>query len=117
MRLWKIYLDRVEGCAGLKISHLPTDEIKVYSTIDDPTSASAENLALCFAIYFASTASIDMLEAEGILDQDKQACLLQFKYGLEQAFAHGDFLDCPTITGLHALAIYLVCYIITRVVK
>lgn len=107
VRLWKIYLDGVEGCTGVKISHLPTDEIKVYSTIDDPTSASAENLALCFAIYFASTASIDGLEAEGILDQDKQPCLLQFKYGLEQAFAHGDFLDCPTITGLQALAIYL----------
>jgi len=102
----------VDGCAGLKLLHLPTDELKVYSTIDRPTDSSFENLALCFAIYFASTVSLDDEEAQTILGQDKCAHLLSFKAGLEQAFAQGDFLDRPTLTGLHALAIYLVCSIL-----
>lgn len=109
MRLWNTYVDNVESCAGLKLLHLPTDEVKIYSTIDDPTKASFENLALCLAIYFASTVSLDDEETQAFFGQDKCAYLLSFKVGLEQAFAQGDFLDCPTLTGLHALAIYLVC--------
>jgi hypothetical protein len=108
VRLWNIYVTNVDGCAGLKLLHLLTDELKVYSTIDKPTEASFENLALCLAIYFASAVSLDDEEAQPILGQDKCAHLLSFKTGLEQAFAQGDFLDHPTLTGLHALAIYLV---------
>lgn len=111
MRLWTLYVDNVEGCIGLKLLHIPTDEIKVYSVINDPTAASLENLALNFAIFFASTVSLDAREAQVTSGQDKHSLLLQFKLGLEQAFAHASFLDRPTITGLHALAIYLVCFI------
>ena len=89
--------------------HIPTDEVKVYSTIDNPITAPLDNLALSFAIYFGSIVSLDGPEAQITLGQDKRMLLLQLKFGLEQAFAHGDFLDRPTITGLHALAIYLVC--------
>ena len=109
VRLWNIYVDNVESCTGLKLLHLPTDEVKVYSTIDDPTSASLENLALSFAVYFAATISLDVPEAQITFGLDKQTLLLQFKIGLEQAIAHGDFLNRPTITGLLGLAIYLVC--------
>jgi hypothetical protein len=103
-----MYVTNVDGCAGLKLLHLPTDELKVYSTIDKPTESSFENLALCFAIYFASAVSLDDEEAQAILGQDKCTHLPSFKTGLEQAFAQGDFLDRPTLTGLHELAIYLV---------
>jgi hypothetical protein len=95
----------------LQLLHLPTDEIKIYSTIDDPTKASSENLALTFAIYFASTVSLDGPGAQLTLGESKNLPLLRFKAGLEQAFAHGDFLDRPTMTGLQAMAIYLVCFI------
>ncbi|KAF2805192.1 uncharacterized protein BDZ99DRAFT_396642 [Mytilinidion resinicola] len=107
VRLWKIYVDNVEGTAGFKLLHLPTDEVKVYSTINDPSTASLENLALSFAIYFTSTVTLEDPEAHVTLGQDRNTFLLQCKVGLEQAFAHGDFLDRPTMTGLHALAIYL----------
>lgn len=106
-RLWTIYVENVEACAGLKLLHQPTDEIKVYSVIDNPASASPENLSLAFAIYFASTVSLSPAEAGVILEHDKNTTLLQFKLGLEQSFAHADFLDRPTISGLHALAIYV----------
>lgn len=82
--------------------------------INDPKSASFENLALCFAVYFAATISVDDAEQQSVLmGHDKLELLHSFKLGLEQAFAHGDFLDRPTITGLHALAIYIVGWILT----
>lgn len=102
-------MDSVEGYTGLKVLHIPTDEVKVYSTINDPTTSSLENLALCYAIYFSSTVTLEDSEAQLILGQDKQTLLVRLKVGLEQAFAHGDFLDRPTVTGLIAFAIYLVC--------
>ena len=114
-RLWNAYVQNLESCVGLKLLHVPTDEVKVYSTIDDPITASLDNLALSFAIYFAATVSLDGPEAQLILEQDKHMLLLRFKVGLEQAFAYGDFLDRPTMTALHALAIYLVCTILAYV--
>lgn len=110
VRLWNIYVDNVDGCAGLKLLHLPTDEVKVYSTIDNPAEAPFENHALCLAIYYASLVSLDDSEAYVLVGADKAARLLSFKVGLEQALAQGDFLDRPTLAGLHALAIYLVWF-------
>lgn len=105
-KLWNIFKEHVEACAGLKLLHIPTDEVKVFSVIANPSAASFEDLALCFAIYFASTVSVDPAETELVLGKGKDDALLEFKVGLEQALAHGDFLDRPTISGLHALAIY-----------
>lgn len=107
-KLWIIFKENVEACAGLKLLHIPTDEVKVFSVIASPNAANFEDLALCFAIYFASTVSLDPAEAQLLLGKSKDDSLLQFKTGIEQAFAHGDFLDRPTISGLHALAIYVV---------
>lgn len=110
-------MDNVDGCTGLKVLHLPTSEVTMYSTIDNPTMASPENLALSFAVFFASTVSLDVLEVQAILGQQKQTLLSRLKVGLEQTFAHGDFLDRPTMAGLHALAIYLVCHSHTWLLK
>lgn len=109
VKLWNIYVDGVETCAGLKLLHIPTDQVKVYSLIDNPGAAPFDNLALGFAIYYAATLSLDDSQAQMTLGEDKMNSLLRFKTGLEQALAYRDFLDCPTLTGLRALAIYLVC--------
>lgn len=107
IKLWQMYVDNVESCAGLKLLHIPTDEVRVFTVIDNPFTAPLEDLALSFAIYFASTTSLDTPEAQAILSEDRDTLLMRFKYGLEQAYAHSDFLNSPTITGLHALAIYI----------
>jgi len=110
VKLWKVYVDNVEGCTGLKVLHLPTDDIKVYSTIDDPATALMENLSMCFAIYVAATVSLDESEVQVTLGRAKDALLLGLKVGLKQAFAQGDSPDRPTMTGLHALITCLVCF-------
>jgi hypothetical protein len=112
LKLWNTYITNVEVCTGSKLLHTTTDQIKVYSTIDNPAFAPLDNLALCFAIYYISLVSLEEDEARTLLGQDKNMMLLRFKLGLEQSFAHGDFLDRPTITGLYALAVYLVCFLL-----
>ncbi|KAK9771942.1 putative Transcription factor domain-containing protein [Seiridium cardinale] len=107
VKLWRIFLNNVEACAASKILHIPTDEIKIYSTIDNPTAASFEDLALSHAVYFAATVSIDSTEAPVVLGRDATGLLFNLKIGFEQALAQGNFLDCPTVTTLQALAIYL----------
>ncbi|CAK7203833.1 hypothetical protein SEUCBS139899_006582 [Sporothrix eucalyptigena] len=100
VRLWTLFLERVDGCSGLKLLHVPTDQVRVFGVINDPTGATYDSLALCFSIYYGARVASD--EEEG-----KENDLLQYKVGLEQSLAHGDFLDRPTLTGLLALAIYL----------
>ncbi|KAF2105997.1 hypothetical protein BDV96DRAFT_508566 [Lophiotrema nucula] len=107
LKLWHIYVANVDGCSGLKMLHVPTDELRMYSTIDNPSLALLENLALAFAIYFAAAVTVEASEARSVLGHDKETFLLRCKIGLEQSFAYSDFLDRPTITGLHALAVYL----------
>ncbi|KAF5649141.1 uncharacterized protein FTJAE_1137 [Fusarium tjaetaba] len=104
IQLWNIYLNNVEIILGLKLTHIPTDEIRVYSTIDDPSAAKFDDLAFCFSIYFAAAVSLE--ESTSLL-LDKSTDLQRFKMGIEQAFAHGDFFNRPTSTGLRAAAIYL----------
>ncbi|CVK85441.1 uncharacterized protein FPRN_06682 [Fusarium proliferatum] len=104
VELWNIYLNNVEIILGLKLTHIPTDEVRVYSTIDDPVTAKLDDLAFCYSVYFAAAVSLDDSTA---LFLDKTTELQRFKMGIEQAFAHGDFFNRPTLTGLRALAIYL----------
>lgn len=108
IELWNIYLNNVEIILGLKLTHIPTDEVKVYSTIDDPVTEQFDDLAFCYSIYFAAAVS---LEDTTSLFLDKTTELERFKMGIEQAFAHGDFFNRPTLTGLRALAIYLVSFL------
>ncbi|KAH9890142.1 hypothetical protein F4778DRAFT_785304 [Xylariomycetidae sp. FL2044] len=107
VRLWNIYMENVDPCSPAKFLHIPTDKVKIYSVINDPPEASFEDLALGFAVYFAATATIEEAEVRVVLGRDKDELLSSLKLGIEQAFAHGDFLDRPTLTGLQALAIYL----------
>ncbi|KAH7131115.1 hypothetical protein EDB81DRAFT_807945 [Dactylonectria macrodidyma] len=105
MHLWRVYVDKVDPCS--KILHVPTDEVTIYTVIDDPDAASAEILAICYAVYFSAVVASDPAEVATLLEDDKYAALGRFKLGIEQAFAHSEFLEAPTVGLLQALAIYL----------
>ncbi|CAI4215869.1 unnamed protein product [Parascedosporium putredinis] len=88
-QLWKIYVDNVDPCS--KILHIPTDEVVVFTAIDDPINASSDAMALCFAVYYAATIARDADTAQGVVREEMLPNLQQFKTGLELAFAHADF--------------------------
>ncbi|KAF4339303.1 hypothetical protein FBEOM_6717 [Fusarium beomiforme] len=103
-RLWKVFIDSVDPYA--KVLHIPSAEMLVYTVTSDPTKASNENLALCFAIYYASVTALPPEEVLNITGEDNKQALLRYRMCLEQSLAQADFLDNPTITLLQALAIY-----------
>ncbi|KAF5972155.1 hypothetical protein FBULB1_8877 [Fusarium bulbicola] len=104
IRLWKVFVDGVDP--HVKVLHIPTTETTLYTVIGDPTKASNENLALCFAIYFAAVTATSPNEALDITGEDKKQALLRYRMCLEQSMAQSDFLENPTITSLQATAIY-----------
>lgn len=108
VHLWKRYVDSVDPC--IKVLHIPTSEVTVFTVIDDPSKASAESLGLCFAVYYAATVSLEAGDGTGLINsaEERDLNLYQYKTGFEQAIAQADFLDNPTVTLLHALGIYLV---------
>ncbi len=106
--LWKKYNELMEDCHSFKLLHTPTDEIGVYTTIQDPQRASMEDLAIAFAIYFAACAAMPDAFADTALRQDRVQAIINFKTGFEQAMAHSNFLESPTAHTIRALAIYMV---------
>ncbi|KAI9172568.1 C6 transcription factor asaR [Paramyrothecium foliicola] len=107
LKLWEIYSSNEDLCVCHKVLHRPTAEATIFGTIANPEKAPQDHLALCFSIYFSATESLRNSDTEPIPPTERRAHLLSFKSGVEQAFAYGDFLDCPSVIGLQALAIYL----------
>lgn len=71
----------------------------------DPSKATAENLGLCFAIFYASITALTPEEVFGVTGEDKKEVLHRYRVCLEQSLAQADFLDNPTLTLVQALAI------------
>jgi hypothetical protein len=108
LRLWNSYLERIEACSGIKVLHIPTDEVKICATIENPAGAQPEDLALCYSVFFAAMAVLQPTEAQALLQQD-DPFTVQFrcKTGFEQALAEAEVLDKPTFPMLCALTLYL----------
>ncbi|KAH7141680.1 hypothetical protein EDB81DRAFT_52712 [Dactylonectria macrodidyma] len=108
--LWNTYVENVECCANLKILHTPTDEVTICTTFGDPSSATFEDLALTFAVYYSSLNSLQYRGATtawSSLVYDPVAELARFKSGVEHYLAKANFLDNLTVTTMKALAIFL----------
>ena len=104
MQLWKAYDDWVDPCH--KILHLPTTEVVFYTVVDDPSRASTEALALCYAIYYSATVALD---GQNMSSRDEWlASLHQYKMGLEQALSSANFLENPSMMLLQSVGIYMV---------
>ncbi|EXM14221.1 Zn2-C6 fungal-type DNA-binding domain [Fusarium oxysporum f. sp. vasinfectum] len=105
MKLWKVFVESVDACE--KVLHIPTSEVLVYKVLQDPSKASAEDLGLCFSVYYAAAIALPPDEADHVLEEERTQSLHRYKVGLEQALAQADFLENPTLALLHAVAIYL----------
>ncbi|KAI6763924.1 hypothetical protein HG530_007713 [Fusarium avenaceum] len=103
IHLWKVFVDVVDPCT--KVTHIPTSETIVYTVASDPSKATAENLGLCFAIFYASITALTPEEVFGVTGEDKKEVLHRYRVCLEQSLTHADFLDNPTLTLVQALAI------------
>jgi hypothetical protein len=110
LRLWHIYLERIDACSGIKVLHVPTDEVRVCAAIENPAAASPENLALCYAVFYAAVAVLPPTEAQTLSQHDPDplpTVQKASKAGFERALAEAEILDKPTLPLLSAMALYL----------
>jgi hypothetical protein len=105
-QLWHLFVQNVD--VTIKVLHIPTDEVLVFTAIHQPESVSKDVLALVSAVYFAATLTLEPDEAQHILGVDKQTALRTFKKDFQMHLAGADMLENPTVVLLQGLAIYLV---------
>ncbi|RAL03528.1 fungal specific transcription factor domain-containing protein [Aspergillus ibericus CBS 121593] len=103
-QLWQTFLNHIDPV--IKLLHVPSTQPRIFAAINRPRDAPPDLLALLYAIYFA--ASTSML-AEDPTNEKKLLEACQYQRGLEIALYHSDFMDCPTLTSLQAMAIYQMC--------
>ncbi|KAL3422001.1 fungal specific transcription factor [Phlyctema vagabunda] len=106
-QLWQIFQNNVDPV--VKILHIPTTQVDVFSAIADLETASGDMKALLFSIYFAATTTLSPTEVTNLLNQSREAALHKFKGALQQALSMSQILDSPSMKSLQALAIYIVC--------
>lgn len=111
-QLWHLFVQNVD--ATIKVLHIPTDEVTVFTAIHQPDAVSKDTLALVSAVYFAATLTMEPDEAQYILGIDKMNALRAFKQDFQMYLAAVDMLENPTVVLLQALAIYLVCSLRSR---
>lgn len=104
-QLWQLYVHNVD--ANIKVLHIPTDEVTVFTAIHQPDAVSEDTLALVSAVYFSATLSMEPDEAQYTLGVDKSTALRTFKKDFQIHLAAADMLENPTVVLLQALAIYL----------
>ncbi|KAM0250538.1 hypothetical protein ACHAQJ_008589 [Trichoderma viride] len=104
-QLWYLFVQNVD--ATIKVLHIPTDEVTIFTAIHQPESVSKDVLALVSAVYFAATLSLEPDEAQHVLGVDKPSALRTFKKEFQMHLAGADMLENPTVVLLQALAIYL----------
>jgi hypothetical protein len=106
VKLWHIYVQNVDPF--IKVLHIPTVEVQIFTAIDRPGGATKDSIALLQAIYLAAVNSMEDEDVYNMLGMDQISALVMFKGEFQKALAEADLLENPTVTLLQGLAIYLV---------
>lgn len=107
LRLWDIYVKSVDPV--VKILHIPTVQSTVLATLLDPRSAHRSTVMLTFAIYYAAVTVLYYSDDENVdLGCEKPVLLKRYQTVLDRLLVTPDLMSGPDITGLQALAIYVV---------
>ncbi|RKK96220.1 hypothetical protein BFJ68_g14482 [Fusarium oxysporum] len=105
MHLWKVFVTSVDPL--LKVLHIPTTQIAVYTALHQNFEAAADFHCLLFAIFFAATTALSTDDVQHLLSYDKTTALGNFREGFERALEKGNVFEVPTVNALQALGIFL----------
>ncbi|KAK5989517.1 C6 transcription factor asaR [Cladobotryum mycophilum] len=105
VQLWQAFVQNVDP--AIKVLHIPTDEVIVFTAIHQPESASKDVMALVSAIYFAAAITLEPHEAQAAMGVDRCTALRSFKTQFQRYLSEADMLENPTVILLQGLAIYL----------
>ncbi|KAE8389096.1 fungal-specific transcription factor domain-containing protein [Aspergillus alliaceus] len=107
LQLWHTFVNNVDPV--LKILHIPSVQVIIYSALNNPISTAKDVEGLLFAIFFAAVTSLPAPDAAHLLGVQKSQALGAYRVGLEHALSMANFLESPSVTSLQAITIYLAC--------
>lgn len=107
IRLWQIYLDRVNPLT--KIIHVPTLQPYLAEAVGGSQSLPKNVEALLFSIFLMAVVALDADECQNLLGYSREEALQRFSSGVRLALLRLGFLKTHDLTILQALVIYLVC--------
>lgn len=102
---WQIYLTRCDPMT--KVVHTPSFGRKLVSVLDNLENILPSTEAMLFSIYYASVSTCTARECRERFGESQQVLLSRYGRNIEAAM--GDNYEMPTLEGLQALVLYLVC--------
>ncbi|PTB63201.1 hypothetical protein BBK36DRAFT_1183195 [Trichoderma citrinoviride] len=96
-QLWHLFVQNVD--ATMKLLHIPTDEVTIFTAIHQPESVASDVLALVSAVYFSTTLTLEPDEAQHVLGVDKSTALRTFKREFQMHLSRADMLENPTASA------------------
>jgi len=106
LRLWQVYLDNVDPL--LKVTHAPSLQARLITTINDLSKMQPTFHALMFSIYCLSVTSLDEDECVLRFSASKVDLLAKYHSACQYALADCGYLRTSDCECLVALYLYLV---------
>lgn len=106
VRLWQIYLDRVNPLT--KIIHVPTMQPFVLDAVGGPQRLPKNIEALLFSIFLMAVVALEPDECQGVLGCPREVALERYSAGVRLTLLRIGFLKTHDLTVLQALVIYLI---------
>ena len=106
LRLWQVYLDNVNPL--IKVTHTPSLQARLITTINDLSKMEPTFHALMFSIYCLSVTSLDEAECLVQFNASKADLLARYQPACQHALADCGYLRTSDCECLVALYLYLV---------
>ncbi|EPE06588.1 zinc c6 transcription factor [Ophiostoma piceae UAMH 11346] len=108
LQLWHKYIQTVEPMN--KVLHVPTDEIDVFTAIDNPDKVDPAFESLLFSVYFSTVTVYQPEQYRATFGESKMVAADRFRAGMERALVQARFLESPSLRTLQALTLFLRSY-------
>jgi predicted RNA-binding protein with RPS1 domain len=106
-QLWQTYIDNINPL--LKITHVPTVQVKVLQAASTLGKAPKNIEALMFGIYLMAITSMEEKQVVSMFNEPKQQLLSRYLSATQQALVNASFMLVDDPLVLQAFVLYLVC--------
>lgn len=104
--LLDIYVQRVDPI--VKILHIPTFQSTLTAALQSPRDMTKSVEAIIFSFYLASMSSLNEIEFENVLGQQKTILIPKYKAATHNALTNADFMSTSSLPILQAYVMFLV---------
>ena len=103
--IWRIFKDGADQLA--KVVHRPSAEHLLQQALRNPTALDNGQMALVFAIYFASVVSMSPEQTRLCFNMSRSTAISLFRSATENALMRAGILFAESLTTLQALVLFI----------